>query len=204
MAETEQQWQSWVRRLAKGDPEVVEEFWGEYGARLQGLASEYLTTRLYRRVGPEDVVQSVCRTFLRRAQIGQFQLTDSESLWRLLCAITLTKVREKARFHRRQKRSFDRERHFEPAAGDSGGPELQPEAPQPTPAEAVEFADQLDQLLSGMDEEERRLVELKLEQFTNQEIADKLGCSERTVRRILKRVQRRLRRLLEDTARRGA
>jgi len=56
--------------------------------------------------GPEDLVQSACRTFLRRAQIGQFRLADSEELWRLLCAITLTKVREQTRFHMRQKRGL--------------------------------------------------------------------------------------------------
>jgi hypothetical protein len=32
-----------------------------------------------------------------------------ESLWRLLTAITLTRVREQIRFHRRQKRSIDQE-----------------------------------------------------------------------------------------------
>ena len=157
-----------------------------------------MTSRICRREEPEDVVQSVCRTFLRRAQIGQFELPDSEALWRLLCAITLTKVRQKVRFHRRQRRSVDRERHFAPRGDDSRPAEPEAVAPEPTPAEAAEFADQLQQLLAGMDEEERRLVELKLEQHTNLQMAKELSCSERTVRRILKRVQGRLRRMLED------
>ena len=201
MADTEKQWQSWVRRLADGDQQVAEEFWGMYGVRLQGLAAEFLGDKLRRREGPEDVVQSVCRTFFRRAQGGQFELDDSQGLWRLLCAITVTKVREKARFHGRGKRSFDREWHYESAGDDSNpaGPQLK--APQPTPAEAAEFADELGELLSGMDDEERRLVELKLEQYTTTEIAQELGCSERTVRRILNRVQSRLHRLLEETSR---
>jgi RNA polymerase sigma-70 factor (ECF subfamily) len=200
MADTEKQWQSWVRRLADGDQQVAEEFWGMYGVRLQGLAAQFLGNKLRCREGPEDVVQSVCRTFFRRAQGGQFALDDSQSLWRLLCAITVTKVREKARFHGRGKRTFEREWHYEATGDDSNpaGPQLK--APQPTPAEAAEFADELGVLLSGMDDEERRLVELKLEQYTTAEIAQELGCSERTVRRILKRVQSRLQRILEESS----
>ncbi len=136
----------------------------------------------------EDVVQSACRTFLRRAKIGEFELADAEGLWGLLCAITLTKVREQTRFHLRQKRGLDREVH--PADDSQAGPRLFQEVDhEPTPAEAAEFADQFAQLISGLDEEERQLVDYKLQQFTNEEIAARMQCSERTVRRILKRVQ---------------
>ena len=199
MTDSEQRWESWVRRLAAGDSEVARDFWGRYGARLQGLAARYLSTGLRRREGPEDVVQSVCRTFFRRAQIGKFELTDSEDLWRLLCAITVTKVRQKARFHGREKRGLDRERHFEPAGDDSRSPGLPLQDAELTPAEAAEFADELQQLLGALDREERRLVELRLEQYNYQEIAEKLGCSQRTVRRILKRVQSRLHAALEES-----
>ena len=199
MTDEDRRWQSWIRQLVAGDEQVVDEFWRNYAPRLEGLAAKHLTARLYRREGPDDVVQSVCRTFLRRVQGGQFKLDDSASLWRLLCAITLTKVREKTRFHRQQKRRFDRERNCSPATDDSQAPAPQFAARQPTPAEAAEFADQLEQLLAGMDEEERRVVELKLEECTNREMAEKLGCSERTVRRILGRVQSRLSRLLEES-----
>ena len=195
MASEDLEWQSWVRRLVEGDEQVARQFWDQYGIRLQGLAAEYLSSRLSRREGPEDVVQSVCRTFLRRARVGQFDLADSESLWRLLCAITLTKIRQKARFHRRQKRGFDREERLE--ADRAGKREFA--APDPTPVEAAEFADELQQLLAALDEEERQLVELKLEQYKNAEIAEKLACSERTVRRILKRVQSQLHRVLEQS-----
>lgn len=193
MANEDQQWRNWIQGLVDGDEQVAGQFWQQYGARLQGLAAHHLTTKLYRREEPEDVVQSVCRTFFRRAQEGQFQLSGSDSLWRLLCAITVTKVRQKARFHGRKKREFCREEPIDdgrPGAAGQGTPE-------PTPDEAVEFADQLQQLLSDLDEEERQLVELKLAEATHLDIANKLGCSERTVRRILKRVQNRWQHVLE-------
>jgi RNA polymerase sigma factor (sigma-70 family) len=150
-----------------------------------------------RRVGPEDIVQSACRTFLRRAQAGEFQLADSEALWRLLCAITLTKVREQVRFHQRHKRGLDLEIPLDAGSAQSGAERWEPAAPGLSPDEAAAFADQLQQLMASLDDEERQLVDMKLQQYTNEEVAARLGCSERTVRRLLKRVQSRLERAFE-------
>ncbi|HJN67529.1 MAG TPA: helix-turn-helix domain-containing protein, partial [Pirellulales bacterium] len=70
-----------------------------------------------------------------------------------------------------------------------------------TPAEAIEFADQLEQLLGLLNDEERTAVILKLEQNTNNEVAQQLCCSERTVRRIIGRIQTRWKKnLLESSA----
>lgn len=191
-------WNDWMTRLVEGDSLVEHDFWNQYGERLQRLAAQHLSSGLRRRVGAEDVVQSACRTFLRRAQGGQFELSDSESLWRLLCAITLTKVRQQARFHGRQKRAIGQERHLGPEGSRAAAGHVVSQ--EPTPAEAAEFADQLEQLLSLLDDEEREVVILKLEQNTNEEAAQQMQCSERTVRRILKRVQTRLKQnLLEAT-----
>jgi len=195
MADTDSHWQSWVQGLSEGDEQVVGEFWREYGKRLQALASGYLNSRLQRREGPEDVVQSVCRTFLRRSRAGEFSLADRDALWGLLCAITLAKVRQKARYHGREKRRYDRERYLDNSRV-GGKPVVDAE---PTPAEAAEFADQMQQLLFGMEEEERQVVTMKLERFTHAEMAERLGCSERTIRRIVKRVQERLKRMLEES-----
>lgn len=191
------QWQRIIDGLRTGNRTVVREFCDRYGRSLERLAEKHLTGGVRRRIGPEDVVQSACRTFLRRAQIGEFQLADAEGLWGLLCAITLTKVREQTRFHLRQKRGLDREVH-QAELNSTDGPRLFDQADsEPTPAEAAEFTDQFTQLVAGLDDEERQLVDLKLQQFTNDEIAVQMGCSERTVRRILKRVQSALARHFE-------
>jgi RNA polymerase sigma factor (sigma-70 family) len=178
-----------IRGLRAGDSLAVGEFCRRYGDRLERVARGKMVDGLHRRFGPDDVAQSVCRTFVRRMQGGQFTLDGSESLWRLLCAITLTKVRAGARHHLRQKRGLDREVHLPASSRDEGGGAFQPAAPDPTPAEIVEFADELDHLLAGLEEEDRRVVDLKLQQHDNAEIAEALGCSERTVRRILARLQ---------------
>jgi len=191
---------AWLRQLLDGDALVVDEFWRDYGERLQRLAENHLSARLKRRVGADDIVQSVCRTFFRRAQIGQFDLADSDALWRLMCAITLTKIRQSARYHGRQKRNLRQEQGIEHGDGERAVTLRELMHAGPSPDEAAVFVDELEQLMAGLDDEEKRIVEFKLQQFTNQEVAEQIGCSERTVRRMIKRVQSRLRGILNDSS----
>jgi RNA polymerase sigma-70 factor, ECF subfamily len=185
-------WQWLVDGLRRGDQQVALAFCKEFAEPLERLADRRLVGGLRRRVGAEDVVQSVCRTFLRRMSAGEFQLPDSESLWRLLCAITLSKISKQARWHQRQKRNVDQEISLEALELLAEGMEYQFEAPGPLPDEAAAFADQFQQLIESLDGEEGRIIDLKLQQYTNEEAAARIGCSERTVRRLLKRVQDRL------------
>ena len=199
MADPQEDWRRWAARLSAGDEEVVAQFWRRYGRRLEALAARHMTNPLIRREGPDDVVQSVCRTFFRRAMSGQFDLSEQECLWRLLCAITLTKVREKERFHRRQKRHMNWEQEEATDRDDAHAVIDDLVASDPTPEEAAMFAEELERLLAGFDKDKQAVVELKLQQFTNAEIAERLGCSVHTVRRILKHVQKRLQTILRDS-----
>ena len=99
-------WDRLIHGLLAGDGEAARQFCAEYGDALRRLADKHLPAGLRRRVGPEDVAQSACRTFLRRARAGEFRLPDSAALWQLLCAITLTKAPEQARFHLRQMQAW--------------------------------------------------------------------------------------------------
>jgi RNA polymerase sigma-70 factor, ECF subfamily len=169
---------------------LTADFYNQYGSTLRAVADQQIAGEMKRRVGASDIVQSAFRTFFRRAEAGKFQFQDSEKLWSLMCAITLTKVREQVRFHRREKRDVHRESRpgdstksnesdgFELLSGEALSPEV-----------AAEFADQFEKLMSSLDEEERRVLSLKIDDYTNEEIADSIGSSERTVRRIVKRLK---------------
>jgi RNA polymerase sigma factor (sigma-70 family) len=184
---------AWLSGLLAGDEQIVAEFWQEYGGRLQRLAERHLSPQLQRRVASDDVIQSVCRTFFRRAREGQFSLPDAEQLWRLLCVITLTKCRLLARYHGRERRATGREQQPHDSQVS-----CEPAAHDPAPEEAAELADELARLMASLDAEEQQVVELKLQELTNDEVAKRLGCSERTVRRVLKRAQTRLERAFEQ------
>ncbi len=196
------QWQHMVDGLRRGDDAAAREFWSRYGPLMRAVADQHLSPGLRRRVEPEDVVQSVCRTFFRRAAAGEFQLADSQALWRLLCAITVTKVREQARFHGRAKRGVKREVPLDRPVtntgdSDAGSSHFAPASKHASPAEAAAFADQFRSIIEALDEEERQVVCLKLDDFTNDQVAEKIGCSERTVRRLMKEVQGKLAKVLD-------
>lgn len=192
-AETEAEtFHALIDGLRSGEPRAERAFWERFGSGLHGVASGRLSPQLRQRVGPEDIVQSVCRTFLRRAKQGEFQLDDAEQLWRLLCAIALTKVREQARFHGRHRRAIGVEVHAEPESAmplADGGP---------APDEAIRLTDAFDGLLEALEPESRTMVLLKIDDRSNAEIATQLGCSERTVRRLLERVRAHLLGMLVD------
>ena len=183
---SEEQLARWIDGLRTGNDAAMLDFWNLMGPALERLAERRMEPGLQRRVGPEDVAQSVCRTFFRRMQHGEFQFGEESGIWRLLCAITLAKVREKARHHLRLRRGLQRETTLE---GPEPGAEFIHASSEPTPAEHSEFADLLQHVLSELDDEERQIVELRLQDQTQVEIATALGCAERTVRRILKRVE---------------
>lgn len=195
MPDQEPDWPNLLRGLRDAQPWAVEQFFADYAAALESLAAKHLSSPIRRRVGPEDIVQSACRTFFRRAREGQFQLDDSESLWRLLTVITMAKVREQTRFHLRQRRSLKGEAHLDSSV--DGRPAFTPAGDDISPEAAAEFSEQFQLLLGSLDAEEQQVVDLKLQQFTNDEVAERLGCSERTVRRLMKKIQARLSELFD-------
>lgn len=187
-----------IQGLRSGEQEALTAFWNHYGPMLERLADRNLARGLRRRFGPEDIVQSACRTFLRRAQAGEFEIDSSDGLWRLLCAITLTKLRQQARFHGRKKRDLRQEKHLD-SINLQGRPKIpQVAAEASVPEEAVEFADQMQALIDSLEDKEREILELKLQQVDNEEIARRLGCAERTVRRRLQRIEAVFTKLLDE------
>ena len=177
-------WHEFVEALRSGSPDAYQRLWDQHGEGLRRIAERRLSGDLQRRVDSEDVLQSVCRTFFRRATEGQFRLGGRDDLWRLLCAITVTKAQLHARFHLQQKRSIAREERFdsvsEPVSRAAEAPE-----------EDVILRDQLEALMRQLDEEEQQILDLRLQHRANGEIAKRLRCSQRTVRRLLARMQSR-------------
>ena len=189
-------WRRLIQGLQQGDAQIGREFWEQYGPILQRLADKHLAAWLRRRVDPDDVVQSACRTFFRHLQEGDYQLPDGQSLLYLLCAITLNKVLKQARFHQARKRDLRRE--AAPARDRDGSPAaFEPVDPEPSPVEAAEFAEHIQRFLTSLDDEERRLVDLKLQGRSNQEIAELLHRTDRWVRKLFEGLRTRLARMGE-------
>jgi RNA polymerase sigma factor (sigma-70 family) len=95
------------------------------------------------------------------------------------------------RFQLRQRRNAN----LEVAAADTNAAGWMQQAADDRigPDEAAMFAEQLEFVMGELNEEENRIIQLKLDGYGNEEIAQQLGCSERTVRRITQRIRDRLR-----------
>lgn len=180
-----------VEGLRSGEPVACQAFWQCYGPLLEGIAERQLSARVQRRIGADDIVQSACRTFFRRVSDGQFDLPDSNALWRLMCGITVTKARRAARDQHRLKRGIQRECSFDADASTEGSPMQHLTDGTASPFELSMVADELETLLRQLSADECQVLELKLQQLTNDEIAERLGCSERTIRRLTKAIQAR-------------
>lgn len=178
-----------LERVRIGDEQAAQELYDRYVHRLLALARQRMSHKLRRRVDAEDVVQSACRSFFVRAQHGRFTVKQSGDLWRLLVAITLNKLRMQAKLHRRKKRAMGREESV--CAGSCYG--LAPEriADEPTPDEAAALAEEIELLMADLKPVEREILQLRLQAYTIDEIAEQVGRSERTVRRLLERLRGR-------------
>lgn len=181
----------WFLQLADGTPEIVEEFWRTYAAPLRRVAERQISASLAKRVDAEDIVQSACRTFFRRAGQGEFSCADQDELWRLMMTITLNKARMQARFHGRDRRRLDRECSLE-ADPDMARGDVE------NAIENVDFADFLETVFARLDAEAGQILQRILDGQTQDEIADAVGCSQRTVRRMKSRIRDDLTLLLRD------
>ena len=135
---------------------------------------------------PEDVVQSVFRTFFHRVREGQFHLADQDDLCKLLMRITVHKTLRKVAFHQAARRNLVKE------MGQGAEPHKHLESVpdrEPSPEEAVTFLDLLEHFLSRLKPQERQIVELRLQGCSNEEIEEKTGIYDRKIRRILERVR---------------
>src|SRR5687768_11333472 len=63
---------SLLRRYRRGEEDAATELYLRYAGRLRVLADTRASPELKQRVDPEDIVQSVFRTFFRRAAVGQY------------------------------------------------------------------------------------------------------------------------------------
>jgi RNA polymerase sigma-70 factor (ECF subfamily) len=186
-----------LKRLRSGDQAAATELFRRFARRLIGLARAQLDSRLRHKVDPEDVVQSVFRSFFMRHQEGQFQVRDWDNLWSLLAMITVRKCTNVRVSLGRQARNVHREIRIE-AGPDDSSPGWEALARDPTPAEAVALTELIDKLLGALSERERQMVTLSLEGKDARAISEVVGRAERTVRRTVDHFRQRLEHALHD------
>jgi RNA polymerase sigma-70 factor (ECF subfamily) len=183
-----------MARLRAGDEAAAREIFHRFVNKLIRLARGQFNAALRRKVDPEDVVQSAYKSFFLRYGAGKLEVQDWGNLWGLLTVITLRKCLDRVEYHRAERRDVQREASAQPGAA-GAEPWWEAVAREPTPAEAAVLAEAVEQLLRGLDEDERPILEMSLQGYTTQEISDQLGRPERSVRRLRESVRKQLERM---------
>lgn len=177
--------------LRAGDPDAACELFTRFATRLVALARSRLDTRLRQKVDPEDVVQSVYKSFFLRAAGGQFNFETWNSLWTILAFITLRKCGHRVEYFRAACRDVRREQA--PAANsDDSIASFEAIAREPQPTEAAELTETLERVMQQLDDRERLMLTLRLQGYSTAEIAPQVQRTDRTVRLVLERIRKLL------------
>jgi DNA-directed RNA polymerase specialized sigma24 family protein len=168
--------------------EAVSRLWGRYFTQLVTRARERLRLRS-RVVEGEDVALSAFDSFVRAAEAGRFpRLKDRDDLWQILLLLTARKAANVRRNEGRLKKGGGA--LIVGLEGESGPNSHLPAAVDPDPAEAAVLAEEADQLLQALGNDElRRLAIWAFEGYSNEEIAAKMGKSVATAERKLRRIR---------------
>ena len=188
----------WLQQFKQGDREAVGPLWDRYFTRLVQLArARFPRTPTTGAASAEDVALDAFASFCRRAEEDGFaRLSDRDDLWQILVALAFRKRCNQVQYEGRQQRRPAGGRVYAASAlgkddGEAGALFTNMLSGEPEPALVVEAAEERRRLLAGLEDEQLRQVALwRVEGFSNEEIAAKLGRAVPTVERKLARIRR--------------
>jgi len=178
-----------IEKLQGRDPNAIEEIWKRYRMRIHSAARPTIAGLSPGAGDEEDVGQSAFRDFCEAAGDGRLpNMNDRDALWRLLFAFTRRKAVDHVRRETRSRRGGgDAQMRNDQALQQVPGTHA-------TPVEMLQLQETLDALFERLDASDdanlRTIALLRLEGFTNQEIAERLVCTVRTIQRKLHILER--------------
>ena len=130
-----------------------------------------------------DFIGDVWKSLAERPE--SFDFATFDDLQRFLAKAAERKVIDEYRRLNAQKNDVALQR---PLAAWFGAGEGAPELPStgPTPSQVAQASEAREGLLSGQAGDDRRVIELKQENYSNEEVAERVGWSLRKVQRFLK------------------
>ena len=183
---------SLLREVRNGDQDAATLLYYRYAHRLRALAKATKYPDLASRVDCDDIVQSVFESFFRGVSRGAYDVPAGEELWHLFMVITLNKVHAKGVYHRAAKRDVRLTTSDE-------GIHRQPDPMSNGDTATVLLKMAVEESLSRLPAEHKRVVELRMEGHEVAEIARRTERSKRSVERILQECRAMLASLLKDS-----
>ena len=177
--ETSQSITRLIRAVQNGSDTAIRPLLAAYFDRLVQLARKRLQNMPGLAGYDEDLALRSFHSVYQRLRDPErpLDLAGRDDLWRLLATRTISRAIDLIRRH-----------HPQEVPGDQEVSDLLTR--EPTPLEAVEMADECRRLLEALPGPELRLIALlKVEGYTNEEIASQLDCVPRTIERKMGRIR---------------
>ncbi len=184
-----------VSRARDGDEAALERLLQTFEEDVRMMVRVRLPRALRSQFDSMDFVQSIWKSIFATPEGTEgLPLDNPRQFQGYLAGVARNKVLEEYR-RRTRTRKYDisREESLYVRRGDREQPRAVV-ANDPTPSEEATVADQLDRLLAGRDPVEARVVELRRQGLTFDEIAERTGMNERSVRRVIGAIRERLER----------
>jgi RNA polymerase sigma factor (sigma-70 family) len=191
----------WIEALRDGDPDAAERIWNHFHRRLIRFAHRQLRNRGARAFDEEDVVVDVFDSLFRRMAGGEYpEVSGEKDLWRLLYAVTANKAKNQVRGASAEKRGGGAVRgdsvFLTSGSTEAGFDHL--ESSEPTPEDIVLLRETIAGLLGQLPDEHRSIAVLKMQAYSNAEIAEQLRYSLATLERRLKEIRERWQAALDE------
>lgn len=184
----EQAFRDLTERLKSGSDSAFEEILERFGPYVMRSVRRSLDRRLRTRFDSQDFVQAVWMT-VHEHRDRLAECASPDSLMALLVTIAQRKVRYEFRRHlQAEKQNINRERQMQ---NDSFVLPL-PDHTAEHPSQIVIAREQWDLMIDEEPAKYKEIMELRCEGLTLDEIADKVGVNERTVRRVIRKLTSKL------------
>jgi RNA polymerase sigma factor (sigma-70 family) len=177
-----------IAALKDGQSDAAHRLWERYFDNLVQLARRRLGTAPRGIADEEDVALSVFHSLCNGAASGRFRrLTDRNDLWVLLLALTKCKAIDLVRRENALKRGGGRVVSVSATGQQKSSFDLRELiSAEPTPEFALLLEEEHQRLLELLqDDKLRKVAMLRIEGYSNTEIAEDLGVSRRAVERKL-------------------
>ena len=185
----------WIESLKAGNDNAAQDIWERYCDKLMRLAKRRLDSSKKREADEEDVVVDAFDSFCRATKERRWpKLTDRHDLWKILITITIRKANAQLKRERAQKRGEGAVRGESvflgqgDEVGETGLANVL--GSEPSPELAASVTETYKTLMESLQEDSlKSIAQHKCEGYSNEEIANQLNYTTRTIRRKLEQIR---------------
>lgn len=192
----------WIDQLRMGDSQATNRVWFHFVDKLRNSLRSKIHPDTKRVYDEDDAAQSAFMSLCKGLGDGRYpNISDRRSLWSLLLVIALRKLSNRHRYDHRMRRDNRRTISLQSTENENGAFEanLFEQAKSLTPDLVAEFQETWQILFQRLgDPMLQQICEMKLEGYTDREIAQRFDLTDRTIRRKVESIRRVWKRELSD------